>query len=160
MHFVTRTRLGRSASGLAASLRGSKILFRLLDSKTLPSALTQRNRFWLRIPEAATETFRRRFLLTWIDYVESVARQAEYRSKSHILDLDRYFNLRRHTSGAPSTIALYEMDMNIPDDVRENVIIRELETLAVDLIVIVNVGALSRIPRSHSLTRRAGPCFV
>jgi hypothetical protein len=101
------------------------------------------NRFWLRIPETATETFRRRFLGTWVDYVESVAQQAENRSTSYILDLDSYFPLRRHTSGAPSTIALYEMEMDIPDDVREHPNIRELETLAVDLIVIANVGVIS-----------------
>ncbi len=32
------------------------------------------------------------------------------------------------------------MDMDIPDDVREHPAIRELETLAVDLIVIANVS--------------------
>jgi len=84
--------------------------------------------------------FKRRFLSTWLDYVESVARQAEDRSKSRVLDLESYFPLRRNTSGAPSTIALYEIDMNIPDEVREHPTIRELETLAVDLIVIANVG--------------------
>lgn len=82
-------------------------------------------------------------MVTWVDYVESVARQAEYRSKSHILDLDSYFTLRRHTSGAPSTIALYEINMDIPDSVRDHATICELETLAVDLIVIANVRAIS-----------------
>ncbi|KAK4155760.1 isoprenoid synthase domain-containing protein [Chaetomidium leptoderma] len=94
--------------------------------------------FWLRLPKTATKTFRRRFLGTWIDYVESVAEQAEHRSKARILDLETYFPLRRNTSGAPSTIALYEIDMDIPDDVRNHPILRRLETLAVDLIVIAN----------------------
>lgn len=69
-----------------------------------------------------------------------MARQAEDRSKSHIPDLDSYFPLRRNTSGAPSTIAMYEMDMDIPDEVREHPTLRMLETLAVDLIVIANVS--------------------
>ncbi|KAK3295342.1 isoprenoid synthase domain-containing protein [Chaetomium fimeti] len=94
--------------------------------------------FWLRLPRTATKTFKRRFLETWIDYVESVAQQAEHRSESRILDLDSYFPLRRHTSGAPSTIALWELDMDIPDHIREHPILRMLETLAVDLIVIGN----------------------
>ncbi|KAL2141606.1 hypothetical protein VTI28DRAFT_2152 [Corynascus sepedonium] len=94
--------------------------------------------FWLRLPKTATKTFKRRFLETWIDYVESVAQQAEHRSESRILDLESYFLLRRHTSGAPSTIALCEMDMDIPDYIREHPILRLLETLAVDLIVIGN----------------------
>lgn len=97
------------------------------------------HRFWLRMPNTATRTFKRRFLGSWISYVESVARQAEHRSQSRILDLDSYFPLRRNTSGAPSTIILWEMDLDIPDDVRNHPTIRRLETLAVDLIVIANV---------------------
>ncbi|KAK3986106.1 isoprenoid synthase domain-containing protein [Cladorrhinum sp. PSN332] len=94
--------------------------------------------FFLRIPESATETFRQRFRASWVDYVESVAKQAEHRSHSRILDLETYFPLRRNTSGAPSTIALYEMDMDIPLPIRNHPIILELEELAVDLIVIAN----------------------
>ena len=56
------------------------------------------------------------------------------------MDLESYFPLRRNTSGAPSTIALYEIDMDIPDEIREHPTIRELEALAVDLIVIANVS--------------------
>ncbi|KAK8075324.1 terpenoid synthase [Apiospora hydei] len=80
----------------------------------------------------------RRFLATWLDYVESVAQQAELRSQSRIVDLATYFPIRRHTSGAPSTIAMYEMDLDIPDAVRRHKVIVEMETLAVDLIVIAN----------------------
>lgn len=104
-------------------------------------------RFWLRLPKTATKTFKRRFLETWIDYVESVAQQAEHRSQSRILDLDSYFDLRRHTSGAPSTIAFWEIDMDIPDEIRDHPILRMLETLAVDIIVIGNVR---KMPESFS----------
>jgi len=96
------------------------------------------SRFYLRIPKTATRTFHRRFRASWADYVEAVAQQAEHRSHARILDLDTYFPLRRHTSGAPSTIALYEMDMDIPDEIRRHPVIVELEELAVDLIVIAN----------------------
>ncbi|KAH7303422.1 isoprenoid synthase domain-containing protein [Stachybotrys elegans] len=94
--------------------------------------------FWLRIPRTATETFRRRFWATWRDYVVSVVKQAQYRSKSIVLDLDAFLMVWHHTSGAPSTIALYEMDSDIPDEVRQHPVIVELETLAVDIIVIAN----------------------
>ncbi|KAK5658142.1 hypothetical protein OQA88_2115 [Cercophora sp. LCS_1] len=94
--------------------------------------------FTLRIPPSATPTFHRRFLTTWSAYVESVARQAEHRSHARILDLETYFPLRRHTSGAPSTICLYEIDMSIPDSIRYHPALVELEELAVDLIVIAN----------------------
>jgi Delta6-protoilludene synthase len=82
-------------------------------------------------------------MATWLAYAESVAQQAEDRSKACIHDLETYFPLRRHTSGAPSTIALYEMDMDIPDEIREHPILREMETIAVDLIVIANVRSSS-----------------
>ncbi|KAK6859505.1 terpenoid synthase [Apiospora arundinis] len=94
--------------------------------------------FWNRIPLDATPIFKRRFLATWLDYVESVARQAELRSESRIVDLATYFPIRRHTSGAPSTIALCEMDLDIPDEIRYHKTIVEMETIAVDLIVIAN----------------------
>uniref|UniRef100_A0AAU7YP30 Terpene synthase n=1 Tax=Cladorrhinum flexuosum TaxID=711349 RepID=A0AAU7YP30_9PEZI len=94
--------------------------------------------FFLRIPQSATETFKQRFRDTWVDYVKSVAQQAEHRSHSRILDLESYFPLRRNTSGAPSTIALYEMYMDIPGEIRRHPLILELEELAVDLIVIAN----------------------
>lgn len=72
--------------------------------------------------------------------MESVARQAELRSQSRIVDLATYFPIRRHTSGAPSTIAWYEIDLNIPDEIRYHRVIVEMETIAVDLIVIANVS--------------------
>lgn len=104
------------------------------------SLLTRADRFWLRIPPTATEVFRRRFLATWTDYIGSVVKQAEHRSESRILDLEDYLVIRRHTSGAPSTIAFCEMHSEMPDNIRDNPIIREMETLAVDLIVIANVS--------------------
>ena len=116
---------------------------RLQDSKrshhTSTASFIHIVRFWLRLPKTATETFRRRFYSTWVDYVECVVKQAQYRSKSRILDLEDFLVIRRHTSGAPSTIAFYEMHSDIPDHIREHPIILELETIAVDLIVIANV---------------------
>jgi Delta6-protoilludene synthase len=135
---------------LAASLRGSKSPSLAITKRDISKSHERTNkntnnhppppskRFWQRIPSNATATFRRRFLGTWLDYVESVARQAEHRRAGHIMDLASYFPLRRHTSGAPSTIALYEMDLDIPDEVRAHPALRELEELAVDLIVIAN----------------------
>ncbi|KAI0146266.1 isoprenoid synthase domain-containing protein [Xylariaceae sp. FL1272] len=94
--------------------------------------------FWLRLPENTTPTFRTRFIASYEAYANAVAEQAELRSRAHVPDLETYFPMRRHTSGAPSTIALYEMDLDIPDSIREHPTILELDTLAVDLIVIAN----------------------
>jgi hypothetical protein len=103
---ATRISPVQRANGLVARLHDStSSLFPSVQSLTdRKLTLGPPNRFWLRLPKTATKTFKRRFLETWIDYVESVAQQAEHRSESRILDLDSYFPLRRHTSGAPSTI--------------------------------------------------------
>lgn len=88
--------------------------------------------------------------MTWKDYVDAVAQQAEHRSEARILDVENYFLLRRHTSGAPSTIALWELDMDIPDEVREHPTLRMLQILATELICIANV----RVPSLGFITPR------
>lgn len=96
--------------------------------------------FMQRLPKNCTETFRKRFVQSWEDYVTAVAHQAEDRSKSHIPDLESFIQLRRLTSGAVSTIVFWEMDLNIPDEIRRHPTIMEMERLAVELICIVNVS--------------------
>lgn len=98
------------------------------------------DRFWKRVPESSTDIFRKRFIQTWEDYVTAVAVQAEARDQSHIPDLETFMQVRRQTSGAYSTIALCEIDLNIPDDIRRHPTIVEMEMLAVDLICIANVS--------------------
>lgn len=68
----------------------------------------------------------------------SVAHQAEDRAKSHILDLDTFLQLRIQSSGSAPTIALYEMDLDIPEEIRLHPTIVELEKLASELIAIAN----------------------
>ncbi|KAL6855611.1 hypothetical protein ACO1O0_006763 [Amphichorda felina] len=94
--------------------------------------------FWMRIPKTATETFRKRFWATWIGYLEGVVQQAQHRSESCIPDIEDFLAVRRYTCGAQPTVALYEIHSDIPDIIRDNPVIRELETLAVDLVVIAN----------------------
>lgn len=96
-----------------------------------------------RLPLNCTETFRRRFIKSWEDYVTSVAHQAEDRSKSHIPDLESFIQLRRLSSGGYPTVILYEMDLEIPDDVRRDPTIMKMETLSIELICIVNVSGKS-----------------
>lgn len=93
-----------------------------------------------RLPPTCTETFRKRFIQSWEDYVTAVAHQAEDRSKSHIPDLESFLHLRRLSSGGAPTIVLCEMDLDIPDEIRRHPTILEMERLAVELICIVNVS--------------------
>lgn len=48
--------------------------------------------------------------------------------------------LRRHTIGAFPTLLIHEMDLNIPDNVREHPVLTQLEVCAVDMILIGNVS--------------------
>ncbi|KAK3936289.1 isoprenoid synthase domain-containing protein [Diplogelasinospora grovesii] len=94
--------------------------------------------FWLSVTKISTKTFQRRFLAAWEEYLEGVVHQAELRSKSSIPALQSYFLLRRATIGTGPSFILAEIDMDIPDEVREHPAIRELETLVTDLVSIVN----------------------
>lgn len=101
---------------------------------------TDMTRFMQRLPPTCTETFRKRFIQSWGDYAAAVARQAEDRSKSHIPDLESFLHLRRLSSGGVPTIVLCEMDLDIPDEIRQHPTIAEMEMLAVELICIDNVS--------------------
>ncbi|KAK3390822.1 isoprenoid synthase domain-containing protein [Podospora didyma] len=94
--------------------------------------------FWLPTTKISTKTFQRRFIATFDSYVESVAHEAENRAKESILGFEEYMVLRRETAGVTPCFAMVEMDMDIPDEVREHPIIQELEVLAVDLIMVLN----------------------
>jgi hypothetical protein len=140
----TRTSPGRKGSGLERRWRGSNVPFVIVElSPTLADHLPYSGRFWLRLPKATTATCRRRFLATWSDYAASVAREAEHRTESRILDVEIYVPLRRNTIGALPVFALWELDMDIPDDVREHPTLRKMVALGAEIIAIDNVSSFS-----------------
>ncbi|KAF4625249.1 hypothetical protein G7Y89_g12922 [Cudoniella acicularis] len=94
--------------------------------------------FWARVIGISTATFQRRFLETWEEYLQGTAQQAEDRCRSHIRDIASYMEVRRQTIGARPSFNILEMDMDLPDEVIEHPIIRELELLAIDLTIIAN----------------------
>lgn len=135
----TRPSPGRRGSGWEERFRDSIGPFPLSFLDFLVPLADRSGRFWLRLPEATTETCRRRFIATWADYVEAVAREAEHRAESHILDIETYLPVRRNTIGVPPTFALWELYLDIPDDVREHPILCEMADLGAELIAIDNV---------------------
>lgn len=95
--------------------------------------------FWERSCQNSTsQTFKRRFIKNMSDYLDGTAEQAADRDRSHIRDLNSYFELRRKTIGVLSSFDMLEMDMEIPDKVFEHPVIIELLALAVDLTIIAN----------------------
>jgi len=112
---------------------------------TLVSSVTDLGtRFFLRLRETSTETFRRRFIKSWVDFATAVAKESEYRSQGHFPDLESYFTLRRLTIGTFPTFIMHELDMDIPDEIREHPILAQLDTTAVDIIAISNVSLFFR----------------
>ncbi|KAI0023873.1 terpenoid synthase [Xylariomycetidae sp. FL0641] len=94
--------------------------------------------FWARAVSISTPTFQRRFLKTWDRYLIGTAEQAEDRSASHIRDIQSYLDVRRRTIGALPSLNMLEMDKDIPDEVFEHPLIRELHALSIDLTIFAN----------------------
>jgi hypothetical protein len=86
-----------------------------------------------------------RFINRYSDYLDAVSRQADDRTRSFITDYDSYMRLRRFDLGA-----LPMFDLLVPSSVEpaelDHPAIDQLELLAVDLIIFVNVGHSFHIP--------------
>ncbi|ROV94058.1 hypothetical protein VMCG_08230 [Cytospora schulzeri] len=94
--------------------------------------------FWARTYPISTSTFHRRFIDSWEDYLHGVAQQAEDRHASYVRDVDSYLQVRRKTVGVIPSLNMLEMGMDIPDEVMEHPVIRELMSLGSDLVFISN----------------------
>jgi hypothetical protein len=68
-----------------------------------------------------------------------VQRVADRRLK-YIRSVEEYFEVRRETIGVKLSFALIELDMNLPDEVAKHPVVEELAILAIDMIILDNVG--------------------
>jgi len=76
--------------------------------------------------------------------------------------VDDYLRLRRAASGAPPTVVLVEFGLEIPEEVMQHEVVKEMRELAIDLIIFVNVRTFYR-PCSQPeqvLTFDAGYAFL
>lgn len=121
-------------NGWAARLPKSKSFLIVLREPWLTSGS-----YWTRVTKISNKTFQRHFLKVWEDYMKGTAQQAEDRDKAHVRDIQSYFQLRRQTSGILPSFAMLEMDKELPDCVLEHPVIKELQLIAMDLIIISNV---------------------
>lgn len=115
----------------------------LTSSQYFETSSNNHHRFWSRILKISTPTFQSRFLKTWEEYLHGTAQQAEDRSRAHIRDIASYLEVRRRTIGAKPSFNILEMDMDLPDEVKYNPTILELDCLAIDLTIIANVSSWS-----------------
>ena len=97
------------------------------------------SRFWARAIQSASRSSQRHFLDSFISYLRAVVVEALDRDQGHCRSIDDYLRLRRDTCGAKSALMIYEMGMDLPDEVYNHPVIAELVECIVELILIDNV---------------------
>ncbi|KAF8501379.1 isoprenoid synthase domain-containing protein [Russula emetica] len=82
----------------------------------------------------------RRFLKHSEDYIECVSREAEYRERGEILDMESFKHLRRENSAIRLCFGLFEYSLGIdlPDEVFQNPIFERLYWAAADMVCWAN----------------------
>ena len=87
---------------------------------------------------------RRRFLEHCEDYIEAISKEAEYRERDEVLDMERYETLRRENSAVRLCfmLAMYALDIDLPDEVFEDSAFMTVYFAACDLVCWANVGII------------------
>lgn len=99
-------------------------------------------RFWARAIRTASLPSQQHFLQSYTAYLHATVVEARDREEAHCHTIDDYLKLRRDTVAAKPTFAIYEMGMNLPDEVFSNPVIAELAEYIIDLTLISNVKDL------------------
>ncbi|KAG1742745.1 isoprenoid synthase domain-containing protein [Suillus paluster] len=94
--------------------------------------------FWARAIQTASLPSQRHFLDSYTAYLRAVVVEAVDREQSRRRSIDDYLKLRRDTCGAKSAFAVYEMGMELPDEVFYHPVIVELVDCIIELILIDN----------------------
>lgn len=107
------------------------------------------SRFRARMYKYAKPNCQRRFYQTCADYVDAVAKEAEYRVQGQVLDLASYEKLRRDNSAVYACFALFEyaLDIDLPDEVVEHPTFKNLQDWGCDLVCWANVSPPIPNPR-------------
>ena len=87
---------------------------------------------------------RRRFLEHCEDYIEAISKEAEYRERDEVLNMERYETLRRENSAVRLCfmLAMYALGVDLPDEVFEDSTFMTVYFAACDLVCWANVSEL------------------
>jgi len=101
---------------------------------------------------------RRRFLEHCEDYIEAISKEAEYRERDEVLDMERYETLRRENSAVRLCfmLAMYALDIDLPNEVFEDSAFMTVYFAACDLVCWANVSGLC----SGSWNPQADPSII
>ncbi|VDC01312.1 unnamed protein product [Peniophora sp. CBMAI 1063] len=94
--------------------------------------------FWELAIKTASPGSQKRFLESYAQYTQAVVQQAEDRHNKHVRNVDEYFYVRRDTIGAKPSFAVLELDLNLPQEVMDHPVIKEMEILSIDMIILGN----------------------
>ncbi|RPD67494.1 terpenoid synthase [Lentinus tigrinus ALCF2SS1-7] len=94
--------------------------------------------FWARGRTTATPEAAKHFVEAFTDYLNSVIVQAEDRDNDTIRTIDSYLETRRQNIGARPSYVPGELHLSIPDEAFYHPVIKELEYLCADLIILDN----------------------
>jgi hypothetical protein len=99
-------------------------------------------RFWARGEKTATPEAARHFVEAFTDYLNSVIVQAADRDDDKVRTVEEYMHTRRQNIGARPSYVPGELHLSIPDYAFYHSVIKELEYLVADLIILDNVSCV------------------
>jgi Terpene synthase family 2, C-terminal metal binding len=136
-HYQPTTRLGRMTA---------EYDFRPLIFKTF-SFIILCFSYWKRFIKTGSLGAQQRFMSTFDQFFQAITIQAIDRKNGTIPGLESYIAIRRDTSGCKPCWALieYANNLNIPDEVMEHPIIRNLDESANDLVTWSNVSSVPSV---------------
>ncbi|ETW81359.1 hypothetical protein HETIRDRAFT_51706 [Heterobasidion irregulare TC 32-1] len=94
--------------------------------------------FWERAIKTASPQSQKRLVNAFSTYTQSMVQQAADRSHAHIRDIDSYLQVRRETVATKPAFALFELDMDLPDEVVNHPVIQDLSIWAADMHSLAN----------------------
>jgi hypothetical protein len=98
------------------------------------------HRFWARAIRYASLSSQRHFLEVFSTFLGGVVAEALDREKGHKRSIEDFLKLRRYTVGLKPSLPIYEMGMDLPDEVFHHPLIMNLTECITDLVVIDNVS--------------------
>ncbi|KZV73684.1 terpenoid synthase [Peniophora sp. CONT] len=112
--------------------------------------------FWERAIQTASPGSQKRFLDYSAQYTQAVVQEAEDRQNDYIRTVDEYLVVRRDTSGVKPCFAIIELGLSLPQEVVDHPVIKEMEILGTDMILLFNDIASYNIEQardddSHSI---------
>ena len=100
------------------------------------------DRFWKRAVKVLSPVSQTRFISSFSEYVYSVIDEASDRAEGHVRSIEDYMKLVQLTSGVYPSFAAAEAGLNIPNEVMEHPALKSLCSLALESLVLTNVGIL------------------